>query len=121
VEQLVALATGMHTATTLDGVVVATDAGDQAKRHARVVGKWLTIAKLHFGEVRDTPADRIAVKRWLAEQMKGADMRDSDAVKYIPMVVELMWTPLIGDIVAARMRDSRVVAALKMLAPQSGA
>lgn len=71
--------------------------------------KWLRKAKLHFGDLKDTTADRICLKRWLAEQMKGEDMRDKDACGMIPVVVTAMFIPTLDDVLGAQLADRKSV------------
>lgn len=106
---------------------VTTISGQQAEAHldsewrelTSAARKWLMKATLHFGEMRDTPADRIVLKRWLAEQMKKEDMRDKDACRLIPTVVELMFVPTIDEVLAHAIRRSRVACAMRVLAPRT--
>lgn len=98
---------GNHSATEwLDDV-------DKLLTNAAV--EWIQRARLHFGELKDTSADRICAKRWLAEKMKEADMRDKDACGLIPIVVEMLFIPSINEILAAKLKKSRVAGALKAM------
>lgn len=77
--------------------------------------EWIRKAKLHFGELKDTAADRICAKRWLAEEMKKADMRDKDACGLIPIVVEMLFVPTIDEVLAAKLRRSRVAGVMRAM------
>lgn len=76
---------------------------------------WVVRAKLHFGEVKDTPADQLCVKRWLAEQMKAADVRNVDAAGMIPVVAFMCTVPDSNDMLANFMRQSMVVKNARVL------
>lgn len=118
IEELAANAMGVSEFVTVGGARLQCEG---AKFTGRVIHDWVCKAKLHFGDLKDTPADRTVVKRWLAEQMKAADMRDKDAIALVPVVTELVWVPLESDVVAARVKRSKVVAAMKMLCDPSQA
>lgn len=108
--------------TTTIGKAKACDKLDVVdKELTQGVLKWLNAAKVHFGELRDTAADRICLKRWLGEKMKAADMRDKDALGLIPVVVELMFVPTIDDALAAQVKRSRVAATMKACCPRPAA
>lgn len=70
------------------------------------VRRWLDSAILKFGRMNDTPADRRVLRLWLAEEMKKADMRDRDAVRLIPLIVEFMFIPGVEDLMAKLVRES---------------
>lgn len=76
------------------------------------VRRWLDTAILKFGRMNDTPADRRVLRLWLAEEMKRADMRDADAVRLIPTVVEFMFIPGIEEFMAKMVRESCAKATL---------
>jgi hypothetical protein len=76
------------------------------------VRRWLDTAILKFGRMSDTPADRRVLRLWLAEEMKRADMRDADAVRLIPTVVEFMFIPGIEEFMAKMVRESCAKATL---------
>lgn len=77
--------------------------------------KWVQRVKLHFGSVTDKPADQLCVKRWLAEQMKAADVRDADARNLIPVVAVLAAVPDADDLFALAVERTCVVGAMKAL------
>lgn len=77
--------------------------------------KWVQRVKLHFGCVTDKPADQLCVKRWLAEQMKAADVRDADARNLIPVVAVLAAVPDADDLLALAVERTCVVGAMKAL------
>lgn len=77
--------------------------------------KWVQRVKLHFGCITDKPADQLCVKRWLAEQMKSADVRDADARNLIPVVAVLSAVPDADDLFALAVERTCVVGALKAL------
>lgn len=79
------------------------------------VRKWVTRVKLHFGAVTNKPADQLCVKRWLGEQMKAEDMRDTDARRIIPVVALLASVPDAADCLARAVEKSSVVAAMRHL------
>lgn len=111
VEQVAAHVLGVDDVTTINGVVAEVEVEKDAdlKEISAGLRKWVQKTKLHFGEVRDTPADQLCVKKWLAEQMKEADVRDKDARGMIPMVAFLATVPDSDDAVAANLRYSAVV------------
>lgn len=79
------------------------------------IRKWLHRAKVKFGSMEDTPADRRVLELWLGDEMKKDDMRDWDIVKMRPLVVEFMFIPGLEDIVAKQVRESMSKKALKRL------
>lgn len=88
---------------------------DEAKGLTAAARKWVQRVKLHFGEVKDTPADLLCVKRWLAEQMKAEDMRDKDARGLIPVVAVLATVPDQDDILGNMVRQSAMVSNARFL------
>lgn len=82
---------------------------------AFVVRKWVVKTKLHFGTITSKPADQLCVKRWLGEQMKAEDMRDTDARAIIPVVALLASVPDAADCLAKAVEQSSVVAGMKSL------
>lgn len=80
------------------------------------VRRWLDASILKFGRMNDTPADRRVLRLWLAEEMKKADMRDFDAVRLIPTVVEFMFIPGAEELMAKMVRDSCAASALRAMA-----
>lgn len=120
-EAYVAEMVGAGDSTTI-GSTRAEDRLDAVDRQLTTAAvEWIQRAKLHFGELRDTAADRICAKRWLAEEMKKADMRNKDACGLIPIVVEMLFVPTIDDVLAAKLRRSRVAGAMRSLAGVSKA
>jgi len=106
---MVADVVGLADETRVDGEA-ATGKLDCADREiTRSVRRWVRRAKLHFGEVKDSAADQLCVKRWLAEQMKAEDMREKDARGLIPIVAYLASVPDADDITANFIRHSSVV------------
>jgi len=83
--------------------------------------KWVQRVKLHFGQVTMKPADQLCVKRWLGEQMKAEDMRDSDARALVPVVAVLSAVPDADDLRAVAMVQSSVVQAMLALGGPGGA
>lgn len=118
-EALAADLVGAGDATTIGSNLAETLNPDKALTASAI--KWIHKAKLHFGELKDTAADRICAKRWLAEAMKAADMRDVDAVCLIPLVVEMLFVPSVEEVFAHRLRHSRVAGVMKRMAGKSNA
>lgn len=84
------------------------------------VRDWVWNAKLHFGELKDTSADRICLKRWLGEQMKASgSVRTCDAVHFIPTIVELVFIPGIAEVLAARVAQSGVARLMRTMGGQA--
>lgn len=106
-----AVATNEHTGAVVEAV--------RAKR--KLVRDWVVRARLHFGEVKNTPADQLCVKRWLGEQMKAADVRDTDARATIPAIAFLATVPDEGDVFGAAVQDAFVVRGMQALAKVGGA
>lgn len=84
---------------------------------SRVVREWVEKLKLRFGGLQDTPADRRVAKMWLADEMRQNDMRTKDAVRLIPIVVELALLPNQGDIIAKNLRGTRTAELLRSVCP----
>lgn len=112
-EGMAAEALGVAECTKVGGVAVNNDPETQVVTAA--TRAWVRKVKLHFGEVKDTPAEQICVKRWLAEKMKEADMRDSDARGLIPVVAFLATVPDVDDVAAQCVRNSAVVRNMRVL------
>lgn len=110
---------GVADVTTVSGVLVDKILDDGDRLLTRSVRQWVRKAKLHFGEVKDTRADQLCVKKWLAEQMKEADMRDKEARGLIPVVAFLSTVPDSDDAVANFMRHSGVVSIMRILGGES--
>ena len=113
VEGIVAATLGMDECTTLGGAPVKVD--EESREISSATRKWVQKVKLHFGEVRDTPAEQICVKKWLAEQMKSEDMRDKDARGLIPTVAFLATVPDDDDAAAVCARNSAIVRNMRVL------
>lgn len=120
-EAYVAEMVGAGDSTTIGGTVAEDLLDDQDRILTRSAVEWIQRARLHFGELRDTAADRICAKRWLAEEMKKADMRDKDACGLIPVVVEMLFVPTIDDVLAARLRRARTAGVMRSLVGSSPA
>lgn len=84
---------------------------------SRVIREWVEKLKLRFGSLQDTPADRRVAKMWLADEMRQSDMRTKDAVRLIPIVVELGLLPNQGDIIARNLRYTRTADILRGVCP----
>nr|WRQ65076.1 hypothetical protein [Tolivirales sp.] len=82
-----------------------------------VVQEWVHKLQLHFGGLQDTAADRRVARMWLADEMKTADMRNKDAVRLIPVVIELAFLPQLGDIIAKSLAATKTAAMLKAICP----
>lgn len=115
-EAYVAEMVGAGDCTTIGGVRADQQLDEEDKALSRAAVDWIQRAKLHFGELRDSAADRICAKRWLAEEMKKADMRNKDACGLIPIVVEMLFVPTTDEVLAAKLRRSRVAGAMRLLA-----
>lgn len=119
IEAVAAVALGVGSAdpkqpnTRVNGKPIRMRESEWEVPHA--VRKWVTRVKLHFGAVTNKPADQICVKRWLGEQMKAEDMRDTDARRIIPVVAMLASVPDAADCFARAVEKSSVVAALRHL------
>jgi hypothetical protein len=111
---------GVTEVTTIGGSQAADLLDEDDHRITKAVRKWVRKVKLHFGEVKDTPADQLCVKKWLAEQMKAEDMRDKDARGLIPVVAFLSSVPDSDDVVATFMRQSGVVNIMRILGGGGG-
>lgn len=88
--------------------------------HFRVqtIQDWVHKVQLRFGSLQDTPADRRAARLWLSDELSQSDMRNSDSVLLIPVVLELCFIPNRGDIVAKGIRDTKVSMILKDMCPR---
>lgn len=113
VEHLVGQVTGV--AVTVDQASKGVSYGGPLPAGG-AVRRWLDAAILKFGRMNDTPADRRVLRLWLAEEMKRNDMRDADAVRLIPTVVEFMFIPGVEELLAKLVRDSCAKQLLKDLA-----
>lgn len=116
VEACVADMAGVADCTTVGGRSAEEHLSHRNRELSRAAVEWIMRAKLHFGELKDTAADRICAKRWLAEEMKKADMRDKDACGLIPVVVEMLFVPTADDVFASKIKRSRVARTMKLLA-----
>jgi hypothetical protein len=121
VEAYVADMLGVSDSVRFDGKLAEEHLDEVDRGLTQSAVKWVHELKMHFGELKDTSADRIVAKRWLAEQMKAADMRTKDAVALIPTVVELMFLPTLDELLAVMVRRSRVGGLMKALCPRSAA
>lgn len=88
--------------------------------HFRVqtIREWVHKVQMRFGSLQDTPADRRVARLWLSDELSKSDMRDSDSVMLIPVVLELCFIPNRGDIVAKGVKETRVSAILKDMCPR---
>lgn len=116
VEATVSKVLGLASEVEINGITASELLSDNERDRAKGIRRWVHRAKLHFGEVKDTPADILCVKRWLAEQMKADDVRDKDARRMIPMVAVLCTVPDRDDIAANMVRQSTVVQHARRLA-----
>lgn len=116
IEAGVADMVGVGECTTIGSTKAEALLNDDTKKLSKSTVEWVMRAKLHFGELKDSAADRICAKRWLAEEMKKADMRDKDACGLIPVVVEMLFIPTSDDVFAAKVRKSRVATLMRHLA-----
>lgn len=91
--------------------------GAELQGNCRFAREWSIRLRLHFGETRDTAADRIVYKRWLAEEMGKADVRYTDQAEYIPLVVELALMPDIHSLEGEFARRTRVAVGMKAAVP----
>jgi len=114
VEALVAQVADVHPDVMVNGRHIGV-APDQFR--TRTIREWVERAKLRFGGSQDTAADRRVIRMWLADEMKQADMRTSDAVRLIPVVLEMVFLPGAGDIEAASVKQSRTAALLLAACP----
>lgn len=101
-EAVVANATGISKGTTIGGVVARSLLNEDQVTRGKAIRKWTRRARLQFGMLKDTTADRIVLRRWLAEQMKAEDMRDKDACRLIPFVVATFFLPTAEELEAAQ-------------------
>lgn len=115
VEACVADMVGAGESTTIGGIPAVQLLSEGNRTLTKSAVEWTQRAKLHFGVLQDTTADRICARRWLAEEMKKADMRDRDACGLIPVVVEMLLIPTVDDIFAQKIRHSRVAKAMHAL------
>lgn len=119
VEAMAADVVRIGTETTVDGALLDDALGQPEREVTKATRKWVRKTKLHFGEVKDTPADQLCVKRWLAEQMKAEDVRDKDARALVPIVAFLATVPDQDDILANFLRHSVVVRHARVLGGNS--
>lgn len=118
IEGMVAEVLEVTAETSVGGTPVQGRLGANELAMSGFVRDWVWEAKLHFGELKDTTADRICLKRWLGEQMKAGSVRKSDAIHYIPMIVELVFVPGIAEVLAARVAQSGVARLMRSLGGQ---
>lgn len=78
-----------------------------------VIMEWVHRLQLRFGGLQDTPADRRVARMWLADEMRTSDVRNADAVRLIPIVLELSFVPSQGDIIAKTLAATKTAAMLK--------
>lgn len=118
-EAMAARALGFGNETTIGGRSVEQVGGTSQKALSASVRSWVQRTKLHFGTVGSKQAEIVCVSRWLAEQMKEADMRDKDARRLIPLVARLAGVPDADDIFAKAVMQSAAVELARVLAGDS--
>lgn len=95
-----------------------------SRRKLDIVEELVTTARLRFGRLADSAADRLVVERWLGDQLQqmcqkegGGGARKADVIalyKCIPYALELFFVPNYHDVSARHMaRHSHVVKALR--------
>lgn len=106
----------------VDGKVAETSpAADELSAYAKPIREWFVAAWLRFGVLEDTSADRRTVHRWLADEMKAADVRNTDAFGWIPVIVEMMFVPTVGQIYASHIGRSGTAHVLRSMLRQERA
>lgn len=103
-------------AVTVERLALGEEAVGPVAEYGRGVRKWYMECILHFGRLDDTPADRQVLHKWLGGQMKAADVRITDAVSWIPIIVELYYLPTVGELFAGRLKASAAYAVVKAAA-----
>lgn len=113
---------GVASEVTVDGVVASGLVRGDAKRISKCVRKWVVLAKLRWGHLADTRADRTCLARWLAEEMvkegpdQERDMRHKDRFQIVQLAVEMFFVPTAEELLAAAIKKSAVVRGMKSLA-----
>jgi len=120
-EANVAKMAGVASEVTIDGKAASGLVQGEAKRVSKCVRKWVTLAKLRWGYLADTRADRTCLARWLSEEMvkegpdQEKDMRHKDRLQVVALAVEMFFVPTAEELVAGAVRRSAVVRGLKSL------
>jgi len=81
----------------------------------RPMREWFCAAYLRFGRLEDTPADRRTVHRWLADEMKAGNVRNKDAMDWIPAIIECMFIPTAGEVYATMVAKSGTAHVLRSM------
>jgi len=93
-----------------------------------IVKEWVARVKLHFGQLADTPADRMVLERWLGRTMedeygpkgKGARLVDRRQLRQlIPYIVEFALLPDVYQIEAKEFAKHSMVVKAALLAWQA--
>lgn len=100
-------------AVDLERLALQPEADGPIAVYGRGVTRWLEECILHFGRLDDTAADRQVLHKWLGGQMKAGDVRNSDAVSWIPIVIKLYYLPTVGELFAKRLEASAAYAVIK--------
>lgn len=108
------------TATACDvGLVVqGVEAPERLNKLAAMSSEWVYRARVHFGTLDNTSADRKALERWCGEEIRKEhkDMRYKDVYCVVQMVCATYWLPREEDVVAAGMARSGVAQVMSTLA-----
>jgi len=121
VEANAAKMAGVASEVTVNGVSASTLVTGRAKEMSKIVRKWVVLAKLRWGHLQDTRADRTCLARWLAEEMvkdgpeKEKDLRHKDRLAVVQLAVEMFFVPTAEELLAQAIRRSAVVQGLKSL------
>lgn len=104
-----------HARAAVDGerLALQAEADGPIAEYGRGVTRWLEECILHFGRLDDTAADRQVLHKWLGGQMKAADVRNGDAVSWIPIILKLYFLPTVGELFANRLEASAAFAVIK--------
>lgn len=78
-------------------------------RYRKALAKWIVMARVKFGAISDSKANRLVVDQWVRETMDKSRMRKVDILKVHPMVCEAVFVPSHSQIAAKRWRHSSEV------------
>lgn len=113
---------------TVNGTRAGLDSESHTKLEAmglplRLANEWHLRARLNFGRLDETEADKKCLYRWLGDRLsvEHPDLRTKDKVAITELVVAMYWVPRETEIIAQLCAKSGVATLLRAMAAQERA